>query len=674
MIVGFVRTLDEVDGNQIAVAGGKGASLGELVHAGAPVPPAFIVTSAAFEAFMRSADPEGEVSRIVQQVDAGALEPAAASERVFSLLGRCAPTPDVASAIREAVDALGSRRLCVRSSATCEDSGSSAWAGQLDTYLAVEPAEVLEKVRACWLSIFGESPLAYGAAHGYGAGSFAVAVVVQEMVPSEIAGIGFSVHPVTQEPDVMLIEACLGLGEAIVSGQIAPDRYVVEKGKREIAEHRVGRQKKGLFARDGGEPAWRALREDGARAKLTDAQALEYAELLARIEDHYGFPVDTEWAHADGEFKLLQARPITTLAPEYREPVIDAGVDWQPLIRRPMSLLEISTWSHWVDAEHANKALDTASDKVAAIQDASDIATLLLEASFGARVTTHIEALYREDRAKLVELLEHGREVYHATGARIERGVRPTLDESCELFIEALQFTGAIPFLTLGAELGDEEITRIAENLRAETLYPVVEREFVVPAAVDRVRELGFSAPEQAAQVATWRELREGRLDRDTLEARWAAVQRGQRFVFQLLPGGEHVRFVSQTGYLLMRAAHQRELATPTSNEIQGQAAWPGVHRGRARVVLTPDAVGQTIEDGEVLISIQSSPALMPLLTQAGGIVTDEGGVACHAAIICRELKIPTLIGTDTATQTIRTGDLVEVDAYAQVVRILERA
>jgi phosphoenolpyruvate synthase/pyruvate phosphate dikinase len=148
----------------------------------------------------------------------------------------------------------------------------------------------------------------------------------------------------------------------------------------------------------------------------------------------------------------------------------------------------------------------------------------------------------------------------------------------------------------------------------------------------------------------------------------------GGRFVYQILGGTERVRFVSESGYLLMRQAGRRELVPPDDpDRISGQAAWPGVHRGRARVVMSSNPEGYAIEDGEVLVSIQSNPNLMPLLRHAGAIVTDDGGVACHAGIICRELKIPTVIGTGRATSTIRTGDLVEVDATRQIVRIIER-
>jgi phosphohistidine swiveling domain-containing protein len=434
--------------------------------------------------------------------------------------------------------------------------------------------------------------------------------------------------------------------------------------------------------REHGAPAatWRELGDSGQAPKMSDQQVLEYGRLLVRISDHYGFPVDTEWALAGGEFHVLQARPITTLADEYREPIVDTSVDWQLLVRRPMTLLESSIWAHWMDSEHA-AALPMTADRALSIQDDAGMANdfLAREAMDGGRDL--LVELCRTDRGRVVELLKRGHAIYRDSQPRIERGAGgfASIAEACEFFVEAAQFTTIFPAWVLVAYehvgLDDPEIRQLAEGLRAHTLYPSIERRIIDPLAEAAARAVGFSAPEEAPKVTTWGELRSGRLDRDLLESRLEAVRAGKRFVFQSLDGSDRVRFVSQTGYLLMRLARQRQIVIADHpNELRGQPAWPGVYRGRARLVLAPDAVGQTLIDGEVLVSIQSSPALMPLLERCGAIVTDDGGIVCHAAILSRELRKPALIGTGRATSLIRTGDLVEVDTYAQVVRILERA
>ena len=677
----MIIPLSELDSSQVAVAGGKGASLGELTRAGAPVPPGFVVTSAAFTNAIHSGDHQRFLQDVLRRLDANEVESSTAAEEIAAHLESVNVADDVAAAIDQGLKTLGVNLVSVRSSATCEDCGSSAWAGQLETYLNIRPEYVVGRVRDCWMSMFSSTALAYGAAHGYGAGQFAVAVVVQQMVDSDISGIGFSVHPVTQEPNMMLIEACLGLGEAIVSGRINPDQYVVERGSDKIIASVVGEQREALYVASGkSSGGWRELGARGNERKISDEQVVEYAHMLSQIHDHYGHPVDTEWAIENGQFQVLQARPITTLAEEYRESLIDLSIEWQPIVRRPQSLIEVSIASHWIDAQHVHNRLGIHIDRELAIQDQAGMAQLFqnkeaCEASF-----VRVKEALRNDRELLVEMLQHGQQIYRNVQSQIEQGPDgfDTLDEAADFFAEVAQYTTIYPFWVLtilgNEEIDDPELRDLAEELRSRTLYPGIERKIIDPFVARLTADMGFSAPDEAPHVVTWSELRRGRLDCDELESRLQAVRDGHRFIFQSIDGEDQVHFVRQTEYLLMRLAKQRQIVPHSDeNQLAGSTAWPGHYTGRARVILSPDTVGQTFEEGEVLVSIQSSPALMPFLTRCGAIVTDDGGIACHAAIIARELRKPTLIGTQRATSTIHTGDLVEVDTYSGIVRILER-
>jgi pyruvate,water dikinase len=228
-------------------------------------------------------------------------------------LGRDIPDR-IVSEIQEAFRKLGARYVAVRSSATCEDSATDAWAGQLDTYLNTTAGELLDNVRRCWASLFSARARCYRAERGLRDRNVSVAVVVQKMAQSEIAGTAFSVHPVTQNPNEMIIEAGYGLGEALVSGQITPDAYIVEKGAARIKDKYVAGQEQALYRGARGGCEWRpvAARLAG-RQKLADAQILRLAEIVLRIEGHYGFPCDVEWAFERGRFYIVQSRPITTL-------------------------------------------------------------------------------------------------------------------------------------------------------------------------------------------------------------------------------------------------------------------------------------------------------------------------------------------------------------------------
>lgn len=682
MKVPFVVPLQELDATQVELAGGKGASLGELMQAGANVPPGFVVTSVAFEQFMNADGHRAFIDDILQKLEADEVSANTAAKEIAAHLTDVPMPADIVTAIEEGTKQLGVERVSVRSSATCEDSGASAWAGQLETYLNVTPEHIATKVRDCWLSMFRASAMSYGAAHGFGPRQTSVAVVVQQMVPSEVSGVGFSVHPVTQEPNIQLLEACFGLGEAIVSGRIVPDQYVIERESGDVLETMIGAQREGLFMDTGaGTSHWQTLAERGKERKLTEQQVVEYGRMMAKIHDHYGHPVDTEWAFAGGKFHVLQSRPITTLAEEYEESLIANPEMWMKIVRRPMTLLDTSIWAHWLDHQQIDREIGPPVDRAMSIQDEGGMANHFVVNQDQQGAIDRLADMWQNDRPQLIALLEKAHDVYNTSLERVQNhsGEFRDLDEAAEFLADVAQHTTVFPsWVLLACEqhgFEDQEVRGLAEGLRSHSLYPTIEHHIIKPLAMKATEALGFSAPEMAPQVITWKEMHSGSLDRETLEARLADIQAGKRFFFQFLDGQDTVRFLSQTGYLLMRLAKQRKIVPSTNPDVlSGQPAWPGVCRARARVIMSADGSEETIEDGEVLVSIQSNPSLMPLLRHCGAVVTDDGGIVCHAAIIARELRKPTLIGTGRATSIIRTGDLVEVDTYAQQVRILERA
>ncbi|QDT42358.1 Phosphoenolpyruvate synthase [Gimesia alba] len=676
----LIYSLSELDSSFVAEAGGKGASLGELMRAQAPVPPGFVVTSSAFQKYLASGNLKQAVIESIQALNAGQIDLSQAHQQIRSCFEGVAIPDEISDSVDAATEELNVTRVSVRSSATCEDSATSAWAGQLETFLDVRPDAILEKIRDCWLSLFSESALSYGATHGFAAGEISVAVVVQQMVASDISGIGFSVHPVTQEPEIQLIEACLGLGEAIVSGRIVPDQFVVERGTNQILESMIGEQKEALWMGEGDtKPAWQKLDGRGSQPKISTQQVTEFASLLTRLHDHYGHPIDTEWAIEEGQFQVLQARPITTLAEEYNQTLIDESQEWQFTVRRPFFLLAASILPYWLDAKHADNTLGGHLNEALLVQDETGMMNLFYSQESADAFLDRIGDLFQNNRDELIRILRYGLGIYAQAPPILERGLDgfQNLEELEDFFADVAQHTTVFPAWVLiyieAHEVDDPEVRALAEQIRSHSLYPVIERNILEPLAAQTAEQLGFADPDRACDLVLWSELKAGTVTRELLESRLQAVEAGDRYIFQMIGGEENFHLVSQTGYLLTRLAKQRQLArTNNSNELTGQAAWPGIFRGRARVVLTLDAKDQTIDESEVLVSIQSNPALLPLLNRCGAIVTDDGGIGCHAAILARELKKPTLIGTREATTRIQTGDLIEVDTYAQVVRILE--
>ncbi|MFH0954892.1 MAG: PEP/pyruvate-binding domain-containing protein [Candidatus Micrarchaeota archaeon] len=341
----LARDFKNLGKNDAAIAGGKGASLGEMTQAGIPVPPGFVILAGAFEQFIEEAELKADIDSVLHNVNHEEMHTVEkASEKIQALILESKMPKDIEKEILIRFKKLDAQFVAVRSSATAEDSLEAAWAGQLESYLNTTKKTLLENVKRCWASLFTPRAIFYRFEKGLHDKHISVAVVVQKMVESEVSGIGFSVHPVTQDYNQLIIEAGFGLGEAIVSGSVTPDNYIVEKKGWQILDTHVSTQTRALVRKKNGGNEWIDLSEEkGGQQVLNEKQILELAKLIVRIEQHYGFPVDTEWAYEKGKFYIVQSRPITTLAKkapagkkndELTRPA-ESALTWYKLLARP---------------------------------------------------------------------------------------------------------------------------------------------------------------------------------------------------------------------------------------------------------------------------------------------------------------------------------------------------
>ncbi len=312
----MIRWFDSIRLDDAPQVGGKGANLGELTAAGLPVPPGFVITS---DAFLDAIDRSGarqELRKVIDSVDADDPAGLATCAQRAQELVRATPVPDdLADAIRAAYRRLGSgSRVAVRSSGTSEDSAGTSFAGMNATFTNVsEDQELLARVVDCWASLYGERVISYRASQRVG-DEPSLAVVVQQMIPSERSGVMFTVDPSRAHPDHIIIEAAFGQGEVVVSGQVEPDTYVVERTGPALLNVRVGiKTTKIVQGADGHDEQISLDPSEGSRRVLSDDEVLGLASLGLAVEAHYGSPQDVEWAIAGGRTYLVQSRPITTL-------------------------------------------------------------------------------------------------------------------------------------------------------------------------------------------------------------------------------------------------------------------------------------------------------------------------------------------------------------------------
>jgi pyruvate,water dikinase len=311
----MIKTFKQLTMKDTPIAGGKGASLGEMINQKIPVPPGYVILTEAFENFLDEADLRVEVNSEINDVGKDKMHTVEhASERIQDMIHRAEMPKQIGEEIQKEFKKLGAKFVAVRSSATAEDSHSAAWAGQLDSFLNTTEETLLQKVQECWASLFTPRAIFYRLEQGLKKSNVSVAVVVQKMVESEVSGIAFTVHPVTQDKNQLIIEAGFGLGEAIVSGSITPDSYVVSKKDWQIIDINIAEQEKKIVRKGQEGNEWVSVgSEDQDVQKLTGQQIIELSKIVVGIENHYKFPCDIEWALEGGKFYITQSRPITTL-------------------------------------------------------------------------------------------------------------------------------------------------------------------------------------------------------------------------------------------------------------------------------------------------------------------------------------------------------------------------
>ena len=350
MIERYVLGLEEIDKTQVALVGGKGANLGELSRIEGIRVPAVCVTTDAFRRIMTTAPGiDDQVDRL-SRLDPGDRQAIRAlSAEIRRTLEGIAIPDDLAAAIARSVTRLGGQAAyAVRSSATAEDLPTASFAGQQDTYLnVVGLAAILKHVSRCWASLFTERAVTYRLRSGFDHRKVHMAVVVQQMVFPQAAGILFTADPVTSNRKVVSIEASFGLGEALVAGLVNPDVYQVRDG--EVVAKAVAAKQLAICAQPAGGTRELAIEPASQeQPALTDAQIVRLAQLGRRIEAHFGHPQDIEWCLVDDGFQIVQSRPITTLFPipatgdQGNHVYISVG--HQQMMTDPMKPLGLSFW------------------------------------------------------------------------------------------------------------------------------------------------------------------------------------------------------------------------------------------------------------------------------------------------------------------------------------------
>ena len=350
----FIKFFKEIHKEDIPSAGGKGANLGEMYNSGFPVPPGFVITANAYKDFIEVTNIKKEIQEILDKIDYDNYDSIVKAAKDIQTLIKTEEIPkDIKFEIKSAYDSMYKTSfelpkkamdyinairtppfVAVRSSATAEDLPNASFAGQQETYTNVKGDEnVIEAVQKCWASLFTPRAIFYRHKNNFDHFKVLIAVIIQKMVNSDASGIAFTVDPVSENPNLMVIEAGFGLGEAMVGGEVTPDHYVIDKRDFKIVEKKINKKDFMIIRDPSGHNKKVYLDERTANSQvLTDSQIIELSKIIKRIEDHYHFPQDIEWAREGVKLYIVQSRPITTLGKKIEKPNFEEKLG-KPLVK-----------------------------------------------------------------------------------------------------------------------------------------------------------------------------------------------------------------------------------------------------------------------------------------------------------------------------------------------------
>lgn len=675
----LIRPFAKLGKNDVNIAGGKGASLGEMTNAGIPVPPGFVIVATAFEQFLKETDLNVEIDAILRTVvhtEMHTIE--SASEKIQGLIRAAHMPSDLANTILENFKKLDAEFVAVRSSATAEDGTEHAWAGQLDTYLNTTRQGLVENVQSCWASLFTPRAIFYRFEKGLHGSAISVAVVIQKMVQSEISGIAFSVHPVTEDHNQLIIEAGYGLGEAIVSGQVTPDSYVVKKSPREIIDKNIATQTRALYRAPAGGNEWQDIAEPKASAQvLSDNQILELSDLILKIESHYGTSQDIEWAYENGKFYITQSRPITTLSNKSKK------IDTAMILLGVWNVYPFDFWGWFSEAaiEHFKRLTDVTIRSFARIQEELNYESVfssdldILRANLDKLVSTraklkYVQKIYDDYYLQVTQLereldIAERLDFVKLSNKDIADGILRRADAWSHV---TMQIWYAV-FLDLWYPLPDEEveIKKIAAKARDHTGH-LHARAYKIDERLFQTLTERLNTPLQSLQYLFPKETVDFLVNGTRYDSQIKA--RRQFCIIESIDGGELKIHAGDKAQELTQLYDPPTLGGISETVLHGTKASSGKTKGKARVIKL-DRDFEKFQEGEVLVTLQTMVHYLPIMKKASAILTEFGGLTSHAAIVARELNKPAIVGIRNLIASVKDGDLLEIDAGSGTVRNL---
>ncbi len=555
--------------------------------------------------------------------------------------------------VLHAFDQLDCKFVAVRSSGTKEDGIDDSFAGQFDTYLFVTKEKLIEQIIECHDSINSERIISYCESKNINRKDIKVAVVVQKMINSDVAWVCFTINPVSGETDEVMIEAGYGVWEAVVSGMITPDNYIIDKITGTI-QKTISEQTKKLVLDI--EQWW--TKEEQIEStimssqKLSDNHILELAEYAKNIENHYGKPMDTEWAVEDGKLYILQARPVTTFFSDNRQ-------KFQKTYTRDTTLIIQQAWhnvfiewfnNEWIISNYSVPVVHYMHWWTIEIRENEScthyyLEELLKKHNLWIDFYNHIVNKY----LSFLEICKIRREEWYTKDIN-----------ELKKFIQRI-FDEMKWFVVFYYAWYDERVPcKIRENaleIRDSDSFFASNDKYIRKSLINIYPELNWYE-----SCILWQEI-ENPPSLDELKKRSNSC---------IIQGTKYHANINIEKYASDHPEFYFNIEKPLNTQhIKWQIAFPGMKRGKVFILLRNNQI-HDVKEWDIVVAPMTTPEHLPAMKKAWAFVTDEWWITCHAAIVARELKKPCIIWTKFATQLLKNWDEVDVDADFWVIYIIK--
>lgn len=684
----FIRELSQLSRNDVKVAGGKGAMLGELINNGMNVPDGFVLLANAFDKFVKLGGLKSKIDLLLKDIKrADVKDIKNRSNKIRKLFDRTSMPEEIGDEILKEFKKLRLKSVAVRSSALVEDALHASWSGQMESYLGVNESELLYKIKKCWGSIFSQKALNYRINKSLGLGKWSMAVVVQRLVNADISGVIFTTHPVTNDKDLMVVEAAEGMGENIVGGKVTPSRYLVNKKYNLVLEDNFEKKQ-------GKNKKW-----------LTYEQVIEVAKVAKKIEKIFVKPQDIEWLILADKLFILQSRPITTIG-DNKKP-ISATYDyiksqkWFMGIRAEESLFFYSAKQYGFN----KYMLEIYAAKFA------DNILVNIKKNYPIRVFNLMQAkiFHTISDKKILErpqilgdYIKKGELIWlnidKLSNELLQKVAEKKVREAIKLFKKitnkyAMVSAYNMVIFSLGMRMAENftELKRVEylrkqhdgwrngmvfkEEKMGKSIYDFLS--LMVSEKKGKIDPLDIMKYLTLTEVTLW-------LDGIKTNSEIINLIKKRKkygYVYINLSGIKK-EFVEKKVEVTkirkyFRKMDGKMIVQEKNGRIQGQVAYKLKNKVCGKVVVVKDKsqfVNQKASwKNKILVTRQTTPHFIAFLKGVKAIITDEGGITCHAAILARELKVPTIVGTHVATRKFKNDDLVEMDMERGEINILKK-